>query len=64
MISMTDGAGAGQSHVQPTFLFPAALQGPGCSQTGPLEVRTGISVNGSGDVPAGSLEKAPWVLEL
>lgn len=35
------------------------LAAPRQQRAAPLEVKTGISVKGGGDVPAGSLEKAP-----
>lgn len=62
-----DGTGAGQSHVLQTcvsLLQHCRVQGSGCSQTGALEVRTGVSVHGSGDVPQGFLEKAAQTIEL
>lgn len=36
-----------------------ALAAPRQQRAGPLEIKTGISVSGSRDVPAGSLEKTP-----
>lgn len=41
-----------------------ALAAPRQQRAGPLQVKTDISVTGDGDVPAGSLEKAPLATEL
>lgn len=63
--AVTDGAGAGQpmccKPVSPSCSITGcgALAAPRQQRAGPLEIKTGISVNGSRDVPAGSLEKAP-----
>lgn len=55
--AVTDGAGAGQSHLlqAPVALHPTVGQ----PRAGLPETLAGVFVDGSGDVPAGSLKKAP-----